>query len=345
MDTYTLAAIAILGLLIYLQQTALKTYVKLQTNISSEILDYLKKNKLKSLLEFLIVIASLLCLFGGHFNEWIPLFAVAFALFSLWALSRLYWMESNPSNLLKGYEKEAFQAIAKVNESELCKWVEAIHEVAFKALTSSSMPIATAALNSELSVGKQFLVQPNTLDLPKIGYVLFFIFERLNTLFEKGLANKQESFCTQVNTTFGKLALQAMSTHPHFAGYALNFAGKLAEKAVKAGMKEIGIKTSFMLLEVTKSVVNEVSLDDYDLRESLVLLVKNLEEISKEIYRQDKNTPLDSLKEPLLQLKTILAGSKNSAHPTILLAINEVDRVLAEFQELELILKTLPPIS
>ncbi len=70
-----------------------------------------------------------------------------------------------------------------------------------------------------------------------------------------------------------------------------------------------------------------------------------MEEISKELYRNDKNTPLEVIRNPFMQLRIAIEDSKNREHPTVILVLNEIERVLGEFQELELILKTIPPIQ
>jgi hypothetical protein len=345
MNSYLLAAVAIIGFLLYIHQTALGSFVRLQKTTSSKIMDFLRQNRLKSLLEVLTVFAALACFLGEYVSEWISDAAIIVGILSLWGLARICWMESNPYHLLKGYQDKAFDAVSQTNEPAICDWIEAIQEVALKALHKSETPLVSAALDSQLQIGKNFLSAPNTLDLSKIGYVMFFLYERLKVLFEKGLSEKQEPVCMQIITTYGKLALHSMGTHPHFAGYALTFIGDLAEKGVKLGMREIGVKTGLMLIELTKSVANDISLDEYDLREPLLGIVKNLEEISSELYRQDKTMPIDVIKEPFLQLKTVLVSSKSSDHPTIVMVICDIDRVLAQFQELELILKTIPSIG
>lgn len=344
MNIYLSAAIAIIGLLIILQQLALRSYVALQKTVSSKIVEFLRQNKFKQLLEWVTLAAALTCLLGHYYDEWISVAGIGVAIFSLWALSNMYWSESNPYHLLVGYEEQANNAILEKNEAELCGWIESVHEVALKSLNIGSTPLTVAALGSELQIGRQFLTEAHTLDLQKIGYVMFFLFQRLESLFDKALGEMQEPVCSQINTTFGKLALHSINTHPSFAGYSVTYAGKLAVKAVKAGLREVGIKTGLMLIELTKSIVNEVSLDEYDLKEPLLGVVKNLEEISKELYRQEKATPLEIIREPLLLLKTVLVGSKSSEHPTVVLAIADTDRVLAEFQALEVILNTIPPI-
>lgn len=344
MNIYLLAAIGITLLLVLVQQLALRSYVALQKTVSSKIVDFLRHNKLKQLLELVTLTAAIACLFGHYYNEWISVAGIGVSIISLWALSNIYWIESNPYHLLSGYEELANTAILEKNEAGVCEWIESVHEVALKSLELGSTPLTVSALGSELRIGRQFLTEAHTLDLQKIGYVMFFLFQRLESLFDLSLQKMQEPICSQINTTFGKLALHAIDTHPSFAGYSVGYAGKLAVRAVKAGLREVGIKTGLMLIELTKSIANEISLDEYDLRESLLGIVKNLEEISKELYRQDKSTPLDIIKEPLLLLKSALAGSKNSDHPTVILAIADADRVLAEFQALEVILNTIPPI-
>ncbi len=344
MNIYLLAAIGIIGLLILLQQMALRSYTALQKSVSSKIVDFLRQNRLKQLLEMLTLASALTCLVGIHYNEWISVAGVILGLFCLWALSGIYWSESNPFHLLLGYEEKAGNAVAELDAAEVCTWIDGVHEIAYKSLENNSTPLTNAALNSELQIGRVFLSEAHTMDLQKIGYVMFFLFERLESLFNRALERKLELICSQINTTYGKVALHALTTHPSFAGYSVTFAGKLAVKAVKDGLRDVGIKTGLMLIELSKSITNEISLDEYDLREPLLGVVKNLEEISKEIYRQEKSIPLEIIREPLLQLKTVLVASKSSEHPTVVLVIADTDRVLAEFQALEVILNTIPPI-
>lgn len=345
MNIYLLVAIALFGIFIYLEQTAIKTFAKLQKSISSKAIDYLNKNKKKMLLEFIILASIFLCIFGNFLYEGLSLGGVVVAILLIAELLRTNRAESNPFTLLTSYQNEAGKTISDKNEPALCDWIDAVHEIGYKALENSSTPLTAAALNSQLQIGKQFLSNSNSLDLPKIGYVINFLFERLNVLFDLALEKKQEPLCVQINTTFGKLALHAMITHPHFAATALTFAGKLAEKAVHEGFRDVGVKTGLMLIELSNAVANETSLDDNDLGDAMLEVVKNLERVSSEIYRQDKNIPLEVIRAPFLQLKTVLASSKNSNHPTVIMTLNDVDRVLAQYQELELILKTIPPIN
>lgn len=345
MNIYLLIATALFGILIFSRQFAWKTQSKLQKNISSKILGYLSKNWIVSILEFLALAAVLVCVLGSYFHEAVSLFAIVIVILSAWELFRISRTASDPFHIVTGYQNEASRCISQNREADLCDWIDAVHEVSYKSLRNSSFPLASAALDTQLHIGKQFLSQSDSLDLPKIGYVLYFLFDRLKSLFDLALREKQEPICVQINTTFGKLALHAMGTHPHFAGAALTIAGNLAEKAVHEGFRDVAVKTGLMLIELSHTAANEAPLDDKDLGDAMLEVVKTLENISKEIYRQDKTIPLEVLRAPFLQLKTALAGSPNVNHPTVTMTIHDIDRVLAEFQELELILKTIPPIT
>jgi hypothetical protein len=345
MDMSLLIAIALFAILVLTRQSAWRGDLKLQNNISTKALGYLNRNWMAAILEFLSLAAILVTVLGSYFHPAVSLFAVVIAILSTWELFRISRTESDPFHLLAGYQNEAKKCIAQNNEPELCDWIEAIHEINYKAVRNANVSLASAGIETQLLIGKQFLSESNTLDLPRIGYVLHFLYERLKSLFELCLRENHESLCVQVNTTFGKLALHAMGTHPHFAGAALVTAGNLAEKAVRGGAKDVAIKTSLMLIELCHTVANEAPLDDKDLGDAMVEVVKTLETISKELYRQDKSIPLEVIRAPFLQLKTALASSPNANHPTVVLSLHEVDRVLAEYQELELILKTIPPIT
>ncbi len=340
-----LIAIALFALLVITRQSAWRGNLKLQKNISTKALGYFSRNWIVSLLEFLTLAAILLTVLGSYFHPAVSYFTVVIAILSTWELFRISRSESDPFHLLAGYQNEAKKCIFRQNEPELCDWIEAIHEINTKAVRKSNVSLASAGVDAQLMIGKQFLSASDALDSARVGYVIYFLYERLKGLFELGLREHLDSLCVQVNTTLGKLALHAMGTRPQFAGAALVIAGNLAEKAVKGDAKDVAIKTSLMLIELCHTAANEAPLDDKDLGDALVEVVKTLETISKELYRQDKGIPLEVIRAPFLQLKTALTESPSVNHPTIVLTLHEVDRVLAEYQELELILKTIPPIK
>lgn len=345
MGDYILSGIGLFAIFVYIKQNGTRTLLKIQKNYFSGASEYLVKNFYIRFLEILTFLSLFIVLSAHYFLPLLSFLGVCVAILSLWALACYYSSWVNPYTLLDKVSKKIHQSIADKNLASLCDGIEHLQEFADKGMKQDSLPLVFAALDKELEVGKQFLSDSNTLDLPQIGYVLQFLFERLKGLFTRGLKENRETVCVKVNTILGKLALHAMKTHPHFTASALALSGKLAEQAVREGYYDVGIKTGLMLIELSRSVANEGDVEAKELQEALLEIVKNLEEISKELYKQNKNTPLEIIKEPLLQLKLVLVGSKNSAHPAVVVAIADIDRVLSEYQELELILKTIPPIT
>lgn len=345
MVDYILAGIGLFAVFLFIKQNGTLTLLRIQKDYFSGASAYLGKSLYLRVLEFLTFLSLFVVLLAHYFLPLISFLGVCIAILSLWAMAQHYSTWVNPYTLLDKVSKKAYQAIEEKNLSLICDGIEHLQEFADKGIDHESLSLVSAALDKELEVGKKFLSESNTLDLPQIGYVIQFLFERLKGLSVKGLNEKRETICVKINTILGKLALHALKTHPHFTASALALSGKLAEESVRAGYRDVGIKTGLMLIELSRSIAEEGDVEEKELQEALLEIVKNLEEISKELYKQNKNTPLEIIKEPLLQLKLVLVGSKNNNHPAVALAIADIDRVLSEYQELELILRTIPPIT
>jgi len=81
------------------------------------------------------------------------------------------------------------------------------------------------------------------------------------------------------------------------------------------------------------------------LREPLLTLVGQLELLAKESFRQDKKTEIKVLTAPFLQLKVLFSQESLKNRTDIKSALRAVDSVLADFQNLELVMNTMPTIS
>ncbi len=242
MDVFLICSILLFGILILIQFFTSYSSIKLQNKTSSKILDFIYTKKTHQFLIFGALLSIIVTMLGAYFPPFISLTGLFLSIIFLFALTRKQIALFNPFRLLEEYKNGALRSIADNDEPTLCEWIESIDEAAEKGLYQSSLSLVSAAIDHELEIGKSFLSNSNMLDLQKIGYVLFFIFERLNSLFEKALSKNFDFLCVKINTTFGKLALHSLSTHPHFAALAISFAGNLAKKRLGRDTLQLGLK-------------------------------------------------------------------------------------------------------
>lgn len=70
-----------------------------------------------------------------------------------------------------------------------------------------------------------------------------------------------------------------------------------------------------------------------------------MEEISKEIFKKNKEMNISILIAPFKQLRTLFEGEKLINHQDSALIINDINRVINEYEQLQVILRTIPPIQ
>jgi hypothetical protein len=129
-----------------------------------------------------------------------------------------------------------------------------------------------------------------------------------------------------------------MTSHP------LYFINKFIKEAQNAHMPDISIKVSLALVEVARVIGTELDITYVNIQETFFSIISQLEEIAKESFRHDKSTSIKILKQPFRDLKELFNTEKLAKHQDAPVIVADIDRVLGEFDALELVMKTIPPI-
>jgi len=262
----------------------------------------------------------------------------------------------NPSHVIEFFDKSAQECIRGGNESELCDWMDTICETAVKGLVrkSTSHPLlATEKMHliarNYLQAAKRIAYHPDqaAVDIggtDRVGYTLFYLYQRLEFLFDAALKDNIEPVCSKVITTLGKIAIYGAKYDITLASYPLHYLGKLAKKAQKKGMQEVGNRASLTLFEVCKAIVNEVDLQYVSIKETFIGTINAMHEIAKDTFRLDKNVNISLLTQPFYDLRQLFQSETLSNHQDSPSVVATIDAVLNEFATLESVMNAMPPV-
>jgi len=118
----------------------------------------------------------------------------------------------------------------------------------------------------------------------------------------------------------------------------------MSSLAYSAGMDEVPVKASLTLVEIAKLILNDVDLSKTTIREPMITMVTQLEDIAKAAFRRDKDTNIQILTQPLIELKTALQAHALADRADFKAVISAIDNVLSDFDNLQLILRQMPTI-
>lgn len=287
--------------------------------------------------------------------SWIVLLGISFDVFSM-MLKRMIGYQ-NPDFVVSMCAQEAKRAIQEDREIDLCRWIDSLSEIGSKAIVAQSPSLANEAINQLAPTIKIFLEASQSLahSTPdkqaqelgisdKISYTLFFTFQRLEGMFDKALKNNFEPVCSNIIANLGKMAISCAKLEFSLASYPIIFIGKFAKKGITPENSDIGLKATYTLLEVGKTIIQETNTAYGDLKDPFVSIVTQMEALAKETFRTNKEINISILTQPLKDLKELFKEEKVAKHPDVPVILQNINNVLGEFEALEMVMRTIPSI-
>ncbi len=298
---------------------------------------------------------------GGVPESWLDstaqfsllLVLIALSLDLLGFFSSRFWNYFNPPAVVKMVVGRAQSDIAQGRDAELCDWIAMLSEMALMSLKRHGSSLAERAVSGIIALLQRFLevhrrsLQTESTDAKvhqRTSYVLFYGFERLQVIYNHALQERLEPICSHIVTSLGKVALAAAYGDITKVGYPLHYIGSFSTAALNSGMPDVAIKANITLLESGKLILSDVDLSKVNIRDTFISLVSHLEELAKATYRQDKESDLGMLTQPLRDLKMALTSHALADRSDMKAVITAIDGVLADFENLRLVLNALPPI-
>jgi len=309
----------------------------------------------------LITVAFILDLFLIHFFSISIVLSLWFFLFGV-SLDALYFLFQritgylDPFYVSQLFTKEATKAIQEDRELDLYKWVDALAEEGIWAVNRSSEGVCNQVCNEIQKTARVFLESSKVLphveeskEIPELGvadkvsYTLFYLLDHLEKINTKAANKGLEAICNHIVTSTGKIVISSAKYDISMASYPLFCLGKFSIEAQKKGMPNVGTKAIVTLVEVAKTILGEIDVTYLELQEPFKKLVDQIDEVTKEMFKQDKSLSVKFLIQPFLEIKALFESEKMRSHPDSEAIIQHINRALAEYTALEAILRTAPP--
>lgn len=263
----------------------------------------------------------------------------------------------NPFDNVLLFTQMAKESIQNDNELELCEAIDSLTEIALKSAHHRGPSLCNQALQEMQVIVKNFLsssksighveadIQSQALGIKdRISYTLFYIFDRIVLINDEALTKRLEQVITTIVTVLGKIAIHCAKFDLTLVSYPVHFLSRNAKTAINKGMIEIGAKASITLLEVSRTIIEEIDYTYLDLKDPFFSITNGLEEIARDTFLQDKSINLKILTQPFRDLKELFKNPKVINHQDTPVIVQNIDRVLGEYDSLELVMKTIPPI-
>lgn len=297
---------------------------------------------------------------GAGLSTWfLPVWIVAFGITVdvAWSFVHRIMNYFNPFTVVKMFTERAKKSIMSDRELDLCDWIDALSEVTIKAVDRHSSSVAGLALDELNKVAGQFLDASKSIAhtdrdkqmemagiTDKVSYTMHFLYERIDIIFYKALKNRLEPTCSKIVTLLGKIAVAAAKYDVSLASEPLRFLGKCAKRAQDAGFEETALTASCVLLEVAKTIVREVDVTYYEIKDTFLSIINSLEVLSKEDFKKDKTISILLLMQPFKELRELFQSEKIKNHQDTPVIMQNINRVLGEYDALMVVMNTIPEI-
>jgi hypothetical protein len=289
------------------------------------------------------------------FAVWIVMLGVAIDLTVY--LTRRILNYLNPFGVVKMFTKQAKESVQNEREADLCQWIDALSEISIKAIHRNSTSLSNESLDEIQSIASLFLESSKSIShhkedaqskalgiVDKVSYTMFYLYQRLEVIFDKALKAGLEPVCNHVVTILGKITIAAAKYDVSITSTPLNVLGKIAKRAQEEKLHETVLTASCTFLEVSKVIINDVDVKYYEIKDPFLSIINSLEFLAKDTFRQDKTTNIQLLEQPFKDLKELFHNEKVASHQDMPVLLQNIDRVIGEFDALDIILHTIPPI-
>lgn len=101
---------------------------------------------------------------------------------------------------------------------------------------------------------------------------------------------------------------------------------------------------SCVLSEVANQLLTEIDVTYLELQDPFLSIINGLEIIAKGEFQRNKSINIAILEQPFKELKTLFEQGKVKDHPDTPVIMQNINRVLGEFDALRLVMATRPPI-
>jgi hypothetical protein len=350
----------------FLHMWILDPMQRLENNLIPRLLSLLRKDFFFSFIHFLLLLFSLFSYFLAIILISIdfpyPLILVACWIIALGItldLIKMQWKRAanflNPFYMVDTLTKEARKSIRDEKDDHLWSCLDALSEISLRSIEKSQIalgnqtitvlpPLVHAFFDSYKSISRVNTEQSAPSGRDEASYTIFYLLQRLDLINNRALRHGLQTICSQMILALGKIIVSSAQFDLSMMTFPVRYLGKFAVQAQRQNMNEIGDLATSTLIETSKTILQEVNLTYTELVEPFDAVINALDNIAKEIFRKDKTSSISLLIQPLKDLRTLFEAEKLAQHPDTPTIIQSINRVLIEFDALEQVMRTLPPI-
>lgn len=270
-------------------------------------------------------------------------------------LSRQYYHAVSlldPFQVLLSIEKEVGRAKGQASDQSLDRWSEAVEQIAAQSLDKDASALAGASVQTLCNITEKYIQNNASRLLPTAPeesqyatrYVLHNILEKNTDLYTRARREGHHGVCEQILAGCGKLAIVAAEKNPALAAEPIEYIGVLGVENMQTDKNDLGLKTTRLLMQVFKRIAAQRHTEKVSIESPAFALIDALEKLAKESFRKNKETPIPLLAEPFREIETLFKEGVYSTYPESEAILQKTKHVLADFANLELILRTLPPL-
>lgn len=342
---------------------------KIEQNLTPRLIDLLRNDKwIYYSSTWLFVFPLITLLISGelyYFQYFRPIFSIGLwiilfgiSLDIMIHLIRRVQSYLNPFAIVDHFTSQAIESIQEEEDVDLLHWIDALTEIGVKAVTRTLPSLAKQSIDDLHEICHTYLESAKSIahhtteqkaddigGTDKVSYTLFYLFQRLELVYERALDQRMEPICSHLITTLGKITIDSAHFDISITSYPIHYIGKFSEKAQDEGLDEVTEKATCTLLEVGKIIINEVDIRYLDIKEPFFSIIQHMEEFAKYTFSQDKSINISILTQPFHELKEVFDSQKLASHQDTPTIIADIDRVINQFDQLELVMKTIPSIK
>ncbi len=268
-----------------------------------------------------------------------------------------FFSHLNPFKIVSFLKQQALSSIEKDQDQKLCEQLDALTEIGLKAIQQHNSALLNRTVDALESIGERFLAAEKSFSHPTqnaalqaegvkdtLSFVLIYLLQNLETLFRHAAEKKMDFALGNLITTLTKLASYSTKIDLTLTTLPLHYVGKLAEEAQAKGQADVGVRATLGLLEVAKKISQLKDLAYLDIKPSLITLIIILDRLAKGAFKLDKTSSIQILTQPFVQLRALIAQSPLKDHQDRKAVEQKIDQIMAEFEALDTLLKTMPPL-
>lgn len=255
------------------------------------------------------------------------------------------------------FTQEAKKSIQTERDPILWNSIDAISEVALQSVVQNKIALSTKSLNAFSPILSTFFASSKSISRINLdedtekktgqdeaSYTVFYLLQRLELINSKALENGLGTICSHMMVVLGKIIVLSAQYDLSMVSFPVHVLGKFAARAQQYRYDDVAALGTSTLLEVSKTIINDIDLTYADLKDPFDTIINNLNDIAQATFKKDKNVSIKMIAQPLRELRELFLSEKMANHRDTPEILQHIDSVLAEFEALEQVMRSLPPM-